>query len=161
MWGKNLPPGAVRSAPGDGIFYSVHARSESSRLTVGSCYRMSDNASWEEALAWASIAVPDCWSTCALANLALSAAKSASDILERAAVVNSETFIRLDTVYSKRFWSAPYPARSPATCSIPPVIAASAPDGSLTRSILRVDETASILKISLSSVSSSFVELSL
>ena len=43
--GKNLPPGAVRSAPGDGILCSVHARSESSRLTVGSCYRISDNAS--------------------------------------------------------------------------------------------------------------------
>ena len=28
---KNLPPGAVRSAPGDGILCSVSARSESSR----------------------------------------------------------------------------------------------------------------------------------
>ena len=42
---KNLPPGAVRSEPGDGILCSVCARSESSRLTVGSCYRISDNAS--------------------------------------------------------------------------------------------------------------------
>ena len=36
--GKNLPPGAVRSAPGDGILCSVHARSESSRLTDHHCY---------------------------------------------------------------------------------------------------------------------------
>ncbi len=42
--GKNLPPGAVRSAPGDGILCSVHARSESSRLTDCQYYRMSDKA---------------------------------------------------------------------------------------------------------------------
>ena len=42
--GKNLPPGAVRSAPGDGILCSVYARSESSSLTDRQYYRMRDNA---------------------------------------------------------------------------------------------------------------------
>ena len=41
---KNLPPGAVRSAPGDGILCSVYARSESSSLTDRQYYRMRDNA---------------------------------------------------------------------------------------------------------------------
>ena len=50
----------IRSAPGDGILCSVYARSEGSRLTDRQSYRMSDKANWEEALACASIAVPDC-----------------------------------------------------------------------------------------------------
>ena len=41
---------------------------------------------------------PACWSTCAFANLAVSAAKSASAMRDLAAVVNSVTFKRLDTV---------------------------------------------------------------
>ena len=62
--------------------------------------------------------MPVCCSTCALARRALSAAKSASSIRERAAVVYSATFIRLETVYSNRFDTAPRDALFPATVSI-------------------------------------------
>lgn len=64
------------------------------------------------------MAVPVCCSTWALVSLALSAAKSASSIFERAAVVNSLTFIRLDRVYSKRLCNAPRSARWDETCAI-------------------------------------------
>ena len=60
-----------------------------------------------EPFAWASIAAPACCKTCALARREVSAAKSASAILDRAPVVNSVTFIRLDTVYSNLFCSVP------------------------------------------------------
>ena len=53
-----------------------------------------------------------------LAKTALSLAKSASSILDRAAVVNSLTFIRLDMVYSKRLCNAPRSARWDETCAI-------------------------------------------
>ena len=41
----NLPPGAVRSAPGDGIFWSVCHRGESSTQTDVRYYLISDIAS--------------------------------------------------------------------------------------------------------------------
>ena len=62
--------------------------------------------------------MPVCCKTWALVSLALSAAKSASSILDRAAVVYSLTFIRLDMVYSKRLCNAPRSARWDETCAI-------------------------------------------
>ena len=50
--------------------------------------------------------------------LPVSMAKSASSILDLAAVVNSTTFIRLDTVYSSLFCPAPHSALYPETLSI-------------------------------------------
>ena len=63
-----------------------------------------------EPFACASIAAPACCSTWAFARRDVSAAKSASATLDLAPVVNSVTFIRLDTVYSNLFCSVP---RSP------------------------------------------------
>ena len=99
---------SVKSFPRPRSFYPRPIRQ-----LLASFYRMRDKASCGEALACASIAVPVCCRTCAFASLALSAAKSASSILERAAVVYSATFINLRR-YIPIYFAAHRTALSPA-----------------------------------------------
>src|SRR5690606_41472014 len=64
------------------------------------------------------MAVPACWSTWARVIAAVSAAKSASMMRLRAAVWLSTATCRLEMTDSKRFWAAPYVARSVVTMLI-------------------------------------------
>ncbi len=72
-------------------------------------YWSSDRATWGSWLAWESMATPACCRIWDLVRLAVSAAKSASRIRERAAEMFSDTFCRLEMVDSNRFWTAPRP----------------------------------------------------
>jgi hypothetical protein len=75
-------------------------------------YWSRDRATWGSWLAWESMATPACCRICDLVRLAVSAAKSASRIRERAAEMFSDTFCRLEMVDSNRFWTAPRPERT-------------------------------------------------
>ena len=81
---------------------------------------------------WRCIGLRQHCRACLLKNLRLSKLGSFNGkvsvcILDLAAVVNSTTFIRLETVYSSLFWPAPHSALYLATCSMAPVITSSAP----------------------------------
>ena len=82
------------------------------------------------------MAVPVCRSTCILANTALSVAKSASSILDRAAEVCSVIPIRLEIVCSNRFWRPPTHVRTDAKVFRAESMPSKAPEASLDRSIL-------------------------
>ena len=77
------------------------------------------------------MAAPVCRSTCILANTALSVAKSASSILDRAAEVCSVIPIRLEIVCSNRFWRPPTPVRTDAKVFRAESMPSKAPEASL------------------------------
>ena len=79
-------------------------------------------------MAWASMLMPDCCRTCALVNLIISCAMSASRTRDSAACMFSAIRPRRAMVCSSRFWVAPRLARLVVTVEMAASIEAIAAD---------------------------------
>src|SRR5690606_1772050 len=114
--GRRGCPNLVHCQPPSGKPATACGRQPPVQLPLA--YRSSESTFCGRALACASMATPACCRIWARVRLAVSAAKSASRMRERAAERFSELVLRLAMVDSKRLCTAPSSARNPATwCS--------------------------------------------